>query len=159
MTNNTEVVEKSREFRVYRPYEGKGAASKWQLSWKPENKYDKYILFLTVAKESGKDDKGNPIFDWKDGGVTVKMGENDIGSFLALLQGKQDSVKLFHESPNGGNKVVECKYNSEKNNYWFSVSAQDAEKNKVSFAHGLNLSEGAILEVLLRTSINRMYNW
>ncbi len=150
------------EFRVYRPNsKNNGVATAFQLRTSDE-KYDNVLLFMVVAPQTGVDDKGNAKFDWK-GGITVKLGENDIGQLLAVINGKIPAINngkgLYHKTPNGGNKVVVFNRN-DNGGYYLKVSGQDKENKLMgNFAHVVNDGEGEILRILLERTIQLMYNW
>lgn len=154
-----------KEFRIYRPNKnGNGFASAWQLSYKEQNKYDKYQMFLVVAPQVGLDDNENAKFDWKDKSITVKLGENDIGEILAVLDRRKESVgfkgTLFHQSPNGGNKVIELKNAEKGDGYYFKVSQQTVDKEKIGpYSHIISGADAAILSQLLKYAIGLIYGW
>lgn len=151
-----------REFRIYRPNKtNNGVASKWQLSFKKENKYEPWMLFLSITNQTGVDANGNATFNW-DGAITVKLGENDVGEIIATLDGFQPQVgqkgSLFHQTPNGGNKIVSLQAND--NGLFLRVSAQTADKKAVGpFAHNISRGEAAILSTLLKAAVAKMYDW
>jgi hypothetical protein len=155
-------MNKPREYRVYKPKnDGKGAASAWQLSFKQDNKYNPWMMFLVMAQQTGADDNGNARFDWENG-LTVKLGDADVGEIIAVLEGRKDSVgqkgMLFHQTPSGGNKVIKL----ERNDYGYnlSVSAQDENKNRLGpIYHSLTDGEATMLLVLLKQAIITMYGW
>lgn len=154
-------MDRPQEYRIYKPNKnGNGVASKWQLSFKPEKKYDQFELFLVTSSQSGEDEKGNQRFDWESG-IIVKIGEADLGEIISVLEGRKDSLgfkgMLFHETPGGGNKVI--KLDSTEKGYTLSVSAQDSEKNKKNHYQVISPGEAAILLVLLRAAVVRIYNW
>lgn len=155
----------AKSFRIYRPNKnGNGFASEWQLSFKENNKYDKYQLFLTVAKQTGTDDNNNASFDWKESSITVKLGDNDVGDLLAVLSGYQDSVgykgSIYHETPGGGNKSLTFNHNKEKGGFYLKVTSQDKDKNVLGpYAHSLSDGEGLILKTLLEKAITQIYGW
>src|SRR5687768_2180190 len=104
------------EFRTYRASkDGKsGVASKWQLTYKQDRdgKYGQWMIFLNLAQQKGFDKNDNAAFGWKpeDGGITVKLGENDIGELISVLEGRKLGLgtegTLYHESPGGGSKII-----------------------------------------------------
>lgn len=152
-----------REFRCYKPNNsGNGAASAWQLSYKKDSKFDPWVMFLTVSKQEGKDENGNAKFNWKNGAITVKLGDADLGEIISVLEGRKASVgtkgSLFHQTGTGGNKVVY--FESTDLGFKLSVSAQDNEKNKVGpYFHTLTHGEGSMLLILLKRAVERIYGW
>lgn len=156
------MAEKFREIRIYRSNkDNNGFASAWQLAHKPENKYEPYIFFLTMAKQIGLDDKDNAKYDW-DNSIKVKLSEFDLGEVIAVLDGRKASLgykgSLFHQSPNGSNKVI--KLDSSDKGMRLSVSGQTAEKVPIgNFFQTLGEGESVILSVMIKRAIVQMYGW
>jgi hypothetical protein len=152
-----------KEFRCYKPKnDGNGAATAWQLSFKKDNKFNPWMFFLVAAKQEGTDDKGNAKFNWKEGALTVKLGDNDLGEIISVLEGRKDSLgtkgSLFHQTPSGGNKVIKM----EANEYGFNiaVSAQDENKNRLGpIYHSLTHGEASLLLILLKKAVETIYGW
>jgi hypothetical protein len=118
-------------------------------------------MFLVMAKQTGVDENDNASFDWK-GGVTVKLGENDIGEILAVAEGRKEAAgykgSLFHQTQDGGNKVI--KFVRTDNGYSLSVSAQNKEKvSSGNLFQTLSDGEVSILTVLLKKAIETIYGW
>lgn len=144
----------------YRLYKMK-SASQWELSYKEDNKYSPYLMFLTVAAElPDKDKDGNSRYDW-DNGIRIKLGLPDIGEILCVLDGRKDSLgtkgSLYHASPDGGSKVINL--NFKDGVFDFSVSRQDKDKNNSRLYHRINDSEAIILSTLLKSAITTIMNW
>lgn len=152
----------TKEFRIYRANKtNNGVASAWQLSYKPDNKYDKWIPFLSVARQTGTDANGNAQFDW-DGAIRLKLGEVDIGEILAVLTGCQQkagySGSIFHQTADGGNKVLN--FESVEKGFSLRVSAQKADKTRVGpHMQTLSFGEGMILKTLLERAVTTIYGW
>lgn len=155
----------TKSFAIYRANNnGTGTAAQFQLSIKDQEK-NPVMVFLVLAKQGENNQNGDAIFSWKsDTTLTVKLGEPDIGEFLAVLSGRKDSAGfngkgLFHQSA-AGNKVVTFNYNSEKGSYYLGVSAQDNEKNSLGkLAVVLGHSDAEILSILLKKSILNIFGW
>lgn len=151
-----------RELRFYRPNKsGNGAAIALQLSYKKDNEFDKYQLFLIGANQlKDNDSNGNAQFDWKSP-ITVKLGENDLGEILSVLEGRKDFVgpkgSLFHQTPGGGSKVVG--FSMSENGYSLSLSAQDKDKNIKKVFMNLSHAEASVMCVLIKRGIEKMFMW
>jgi hypothetical protein len=153
----------AKEFRIYRANgQGTGSATSWQLSFKPDEKYNQWMMFLTGAKQTGKDENDNASFDWGNK-ITVKLGINDIGEFLSVLSGAKNSVgqkgSLFHQTPGGGNKSVGFGYNDQNGGYNLRISAQDKDKNTSYIQQVLSAAEAEVLKALLQRAVVRIYEW
>ncbi len=148
-----------KNLRLYKPNKtGNGCASSWELSYKEQEKWDKYQMFLVIAPQEGDDDKGNNKFGWKTAAITVNLGEPDISSLLATIDRRQPESKLFHESPAGGNKGISLVQN-DKGGFYLNVSYQDKEKKLTKYSHSIAPAEAAILSVLLKRAIEIIYDW
>ncbi len=159
----SEATKRYKQFRIYKPNKtNNGAASKWELSFKPDNQYDKYLFFLELAKQKGEaDEKGNSQFDW-DNAISVKLGENDLGEIISVLERRKDSVgtkgSLFHQTPGGGNKVVNLE--ATENGFSLAASAQDADKNSSGkIYHSITHGEAAYLLVILKKAVETIMGW
>ena len=152
----------TREFRVYRANKSNnGVASAWQLSYKPDNKYDKWIVFLSVSRQTGTDESGNAQFDWNNA-IRIKLGEVDIGEILAVLTGCQSKAgyngSLYHQAPDGGNKVLN--FDSVENGFSLRVSARKPDKTRVGpHMQTLSFGEGMTLKTLLERALITIYDW
>lgn len=118
------------------------------------------MMFLETAKQIGKNENGNAQYDWQNK-ITMKLGVPDVAEIAAVLAGRKESVgakgSLFHQTPSGGNKVLDVK--STDKGYEFSLSAKDAE-DKVSRAYiALNHAEAELLCTMLRHAMVLMHNW
>jgi hypothetical protein len=69
-----------------------------------------------------------------------------------------DKGILYHQSPDGGNKII--RLDSDDRGYLLSVSVQDAAKNKKGpFKHTLTHGEASTLLILLKRAIEVIYGW
>ncbi len=147
----------SKEFRVYRANKtNTGTATAWQLANKKDNKYDPFMVFLIGTNQTGSDENGNAKFDWQNA-INVKMGENDLGEFIAVLERRKDELKLFHETPGGGNKVIN--FSLLDKGYGLKISAQDKDKNNKQVSQVIGFGEAAVLLVLLKRAVEQIYQW
>lgn len=144
--------------------EGNGSASQWNLS------SDKDCVFLEMANQKGKNDKGNAIFDWENK-IRFKLGDSDIGEILAVLVGLQDGVGpvdtsdgknkgkhkgLFHSNQHGNAILYFGKVDNERFRIYLSVKRGE-EKTVVQ--HSISKGEACVLNTLLRCAIEIMYKW
>src|SRR6476661_202055 len=118
----------AKEFRIYRANsQGTGSATKWQLSHKPDEKYNQWMVFLVAAKQTGKDENDNASFDWNNN-ITVKLGIIDVGEILAVLSGAKNSLgqkgSLYHQL-NGVSKSVALNYDQDRGTYYLKITLQD----------------------------------
>jgi hypothetical protein len=106
-------------------------------------------------------ENGNATFDWK-GGITVKLGENDLGELISVLERRKSEVGyqgkgLFHQTAKG-NKVVNFALYEDKG-YSLKVSAQDNEKNRSEVKQVMSFAEASLLLVLLKRAVEKIYGW
>lgn len=151
----------SQPFMLYKAKnDGNGAASQWNLG------SQKDCVFLEMANQMGKDDKGNARFDW-DNKICFKLGEADIGEILAVLVGIQSGVGPFDSSSNkhkglfhsnkSGNAIL---YFGKGENGIFRIylSVKKGEE-KIVVQHMISKGEACVLSTLLRRAIEVMYKW
>lgn len=151
----------SKGFVLYKAKnDGHGAASQWNLGSKKD------CVFLEMANQTGKDDKGNARFDWENK-IRFKLGEADIGEILAVLVGLQsgvgtfDSSKnkhkgLFHSNQNGNSILYFGKDEYGRYRIYLSVKKDDT---KTSVQHALSNGEACLLSTLLRRAIEIIFRW
>lgn len=151
----------SKSFMLYKARgDGNGAASQWNLS------SDKMSVFLEMANQRGKDDKGNARFDW-DTKIRFKLGDADIGELLAVLVGLQNGVGpfdtdknkhkgLFHSNQNG-NAILSF-WKDDYGRFHIYLSVQRGEEKTV-VQHTITKGEACVLSTLLRRAIEVMYRW
>jgi hypothetical protein len=157
-----QMAENNRqEFRIYRANKkNTGTATKWQLSFKKDKKYDNWEMFLVGANQTGMTEDGNATFDWEKP-IIVKLGINDLGEMIAVLERRKDYVgqegTLFHQTPGGGNKVVG--FGLVDQGYGLKISAQDKDKNKSEVRQVIGFGEAAVLLILLKRAVERIYGW
>jgi hypothetical protein len=150
-TNDNRTVDQlNREYAIYKPNSrGQGAVIRFGLN------RDKACVFVDGAAQSGEKQ-----FDWENK-VTMKWGLSDLGSALAVLQGRQTQAKLFHQSEKG-NSACELTFRDdpERAPYLMSLSRQsnvDSSLRKVAIP--ITHTEAAILETALRAAITRILKW
>jgi len=159
-------------FRTNR--ENKGTATQWELSYKQtQNKkgenVDNWFMFLEGATQKGVDENGNARYDWEKK-ITVKLGENDIGEILSVLNGIKDSAgykgSMYHQTPGGGNKSITFAINQQEGKdynptqgYKLRIAAQDASKNLTQVQQLISPAEAEILKALLQRALVRMFGW
>ena len=163
-----EVIHKTNEWRSYKPSKmGNGAASKLQVKVIEGGPKGRQIQsFWVAAKQDGKDENNEfAKFSWDqkevDKNVVLKLGENDIGDILAVINRQKDESKIYHQNPNGSttfsfNRIV----SADKN---ISYAVRLAKKGKdgvlVEVKHGLTVGEVEILRILLADIIRLDYGW
>lgn len=161
----------SKNYRIYKPNnQGTGAASEWQLSFKPEEKFDNVMLFLGATKQvPGKDSNDNQQFAWKDKSqcITMKLGELDCGEILAVLNGLKDKAGsekgIFHQNAKGNTVLSFSKYVN-KEGVFVGYGLRLSKKNKdeadsLLIQHLLSVAEGEILRVLINKALEAFYAW
>lgn len=149
---------KRGEIAIYKPNPKKtGSVAQFKLGHQND------CMFLEIApqlKEGGTDKRP---FDWEKK-IIVKLGETDICKFLAYigLNRPGAALKIYHESPDGGNKGIEFKWQEYKGrpSYYMKVSHQ---KNKgaqaTSVAIPIALDEIEFLKVGFRKALEVILDW
>lgn len=151
----------AKDLRFYRANKSNsGVAASFELSYKKDEKYDKYHMFLVMANQTGTDQNtGNAQFDW-DNAITVKMGDIDIGEFLAVLENRKQNVGkngLFHQTANT-NKII--KFEKQQDSFRLGVSCKtDGDEKPRQISMILGVGEVTLLHTLLRRTVEKMYGW
>ena len=152
----------TRSYVIYKPKkDGSGSASQWNISGERD------CLFLEMSSQNGKNESGNPKFDW-DNKIIFKLSESDIGEILAVLSGKQAGIGpfstergkhkgLFHSNQRG-NAILGFARDESKACFKIYLSAK-RDGDKTACAHNITNGEACILETLLRRSVEILYKW
>lgn len=128
-----------------------GFASEWSLGEKKDSKYDRWMVFLSIAKQIPSDTE-DAKFEWKDNLLKVKLGQNDIGEILATLLNFQPNINngkgLFHQTERGM-KVINLSQN-EKGGFYLKIFFQSTDKKETD-TRQLSISNGEtqVLRVFL----------
>jgi len=139
-----------REHTIYKPNSrGSGAAIRFSLN------REKAAMFVEAAPQTG-----DRQFDWENK-LIMKWSLSDIGGALAVLQGRQPSAKLFHQTEKGNSTFeLTTRDDPERAPYSLSLSRQisatrEVRKAAVPLTHG----EAAVLEAALRAATTRLIGW
>lgn len=143
-------LSRTPDYSIYKPNSrGNGGVFRFSLS------KAKAAVFVEAANQSGEKQ-----FDW-DQKIIMKWGLSDLGATLAVLQGKQDQAKLFHQSEKA-NSACDLLRRAEADRapYLITISRQDAaQKGLRKVMIPLSHSEAAILEIALRNAVSRILGW
>ena len=115
----------------------------------------KRAIFVDAASQSGERQ-----FDWENK-FTMKWGLSDIGSALAVLQGRMPQAKLFHKT-DVANSAFELVSRDDPENapYLMSLSRQEAaDKSLRKVSIPITHAEAAVLESVLKTAVARLIGW
>ena len=138
------------EYPIYKPNSrGTGGVLRFDLN------REKACVFLDAASQ-----KGEKQFDWETK-ITMKWGLSDLGSTLAVLQGRMPQAKLFHKSERA-TSTFEITYRDdpERAPYMLAVTRQEtADKSLRKVAIPVTHAEAAVLETGIRTAIARILGW
>jgi hypothetical protein len=143
-TKNTKDIDKQRKRRDIGIYKANPKGTGSVAQFKMANNND--CMFLECANQIGEMKSSRP-YDW-DNKIIVKLGEADICKMLAYFRLHQPGapLKLYHQSPGGGNKGIELKwqeYNG-RQSYYLTVTHQKAKgeaPNRVGTPIGLDETE------------------
>lgn len=144
------AVERSAEYAIYKPNSrGTGGVVRFGL-----NKA-KASLFVDATNQSGEKQ-----FDWENK-ITMKWGLSDLGTVIALLQGRVPQAKLFHQSEKANSAFELTRQDDpERAPYLLSISRQDsADKSLRKITLPLSHGEAAVLETALQTAVTRLLGW
>jgi hypothetical protein len=130
-------------YNIYKPRkDGGGAATQFEM--RPDA--DKgYVFFFSGAGQNGTEKN----FNWQNK-INMSLGTSDIQEMLATLQRRQDECNLFHESPGGGNKVLEIK----KTDRGYSLRLSYKKEGPADgVSHAVTHGEAAALAALLEKAV------
>lgn len=140
----------SAEYAIYKPNgRGNGGVIRFELN------REKGAVFVDATNQCGEKQ-----FDWEQK-ITMKWGLSDLGSVLAVVQGRQPQAKLFHQSEKANSAFeLTARDDPQKAPYMMSVSRQETTSKAVrKVAIPVTHAEAAVLEMALRTAITRLLGW
>jgi len=147
-------MEEKKSFRIYKANKtGTGSALGMDMN------VEKEAIFLEVANQMGE-----KRFDWNNK-ITMKLSISDIGNFLAVLRGKKDSIRLFHEPAKGEYELAKEVMNTiaelSKGAHGYALRVSQQARSRELRAIQINISddEGEVLRVLLERAIERIHKW
>lgn len=147
---------KRRNINVYKA-NSKNTGSAAQFSMSRDND----CMFMECAKQIAAMDSERP-YDW-DNKICVKLGVSDIAKLLEYLTAKAPEfpLKLFHQTPGGGNKSVELKYQEYKGRpgYFMSVSAQKPDGDATKLSIPIGMDEAQLLLIALKRGVELILGW
>lgn len=138
------------EYAIYKP-NGRNTGGVIRFGLNP----GKAAVFVDAANQSGERQ-----FDWEQK-IIMKWGFADLGSVLAVLQGRQPEVKLFHKTDTATSAFgFLARQEPDRAPYLMSVSRQEAGDNSVrKVTIPVTHAEAAVLETALRTAVTRLLGW
>lgn len=149
-TNEVPATNRSNDHAIYKPNSrGNGGVMRFSLN------RAKGAVFLDAASQSGE-----KAFDWENK-ITMKWGLSDLGPVIAVLQGRQETAKLFHQSDKA-NSAFEITRRDDPDRAPFvaNISRQEsADKSVRKVGIPLTLGEAVVLEAALRAAATRLIGW
>jgi len=115
-----------------------------------------------IGKMEGED---NARFDWANK-LIMKLGVTDIGEILAVLERRQKGVGpqkdgrhrgLFHQTAGGSTTLLFEE--SQQAGWHLRIGVQKTGAAVQNLTHSISPGEGAVLLVLLRLAVERIYRW
>lgn len=141
----------AHDYAIYKP-NGRGTGGVIRFEFNRA----KGAVFVDAANQSG-----DKQFDW-DRKITMKWSLTDLGSALAVLQGRETQAKLFHQSERANSAFeLTVRDDPQRAPYLMTLSRQEQEDKKsvrkvtIPVSH----SEAAVLEIALRSAVARMLGW
>jgi len=119
-------------------------------------------MFLECANQIGEPKSSKP-YDWENK-IIVKLGTTDICKMLAYFRLHQPNaaLKIYHESPGGGNKGIELKwqeYNG-RQSYYLTVTHQRNKGDKPNrVGTPIGFDEIEYLIVGFQKALELILNW
>jgi hypothetical protein len=143
-------IERLPDYPIYKP-NSRGTGGVMRFGLNPQ----KAAIFVEAAPQSGERQ-----FDWEQK-IIMKWGLSDLGAALAVLQGRTNEAKLFHQSEkaNSAFDLIQ-RDDPERAPYLMSISRQDAaDKSLRKVRIPLSHAEAAVLETVLRAAVTRILGW
>lgn len=150
LTPRDGTAPRNPDYAIYKPNSrGSGGVIRFSLN------RAKGSVFLDAAPQSGEKQ-----FDW-DQKIIMKWGLSDLGSALAVLQGRTTEAKLFHQSEKANSAFeLSLRDDPDRAPFLMTVSRQDAaDKSLRKVTIPVTHSEAAVLETALRTAVTRILRW
>lgn len=138
------------QYAIYKPNSrGTGGVIRLGLS------QAKSCVFLEAANQSGERQ-----FDWENK-IIMKWGLPDLGSVLALLQGRTTEAKLFHRTEKADTSMLfNRQTEQDRAPYLLSITRKsNADGSSQKSTIPLTQSEAAILQTILTSAITRILEW
>lgn len=142
---------------IYKANKNKSGAV---LQVKLANKRD--CMFFELAKQVNEMDSSEP-YDWKNTKITIKLGENDIGSLLSLFNGtlplssepRKEDLMLYHQNSKG-NKVI--KFKKQVRGYYMQVSMKEGDRqDRIQLP--ISWADAELIKVALTRGYEIMLGW
>lgn len=149
-TSSAANTPRSNDYAIYKPNSrGSGGVVRFELNRAKE------AVFVDAAAQCGEKQ-----FDWENK-ITMKWGLTDLGTVLAVLQGRQLQVKLFHQSEKASSAFeLILREDPDRAPYLVTVSRQDSgDKSVRKVTLPITHSEAAVLETALRAAVTRLLKW
>ncbi|GAA5130459.1 hypothetical protein JIN84_04710 [Luteolibacter yonseiensis] len=149
-SDSSAVAERTTEYPIYKPNSrGTGGVVRFGLN------VAKASVFVDAANQSGEKQ-----FDWENK-ITMKWGLADIGTIIAVLQGRMPQAKLFHQSERANSAFELTRQdNPDRAPYLLGISRQHAaDKSLRKITLPLSHGEAALLETLLQRAVVRLSHW
>lgn len=152
ITEKTQEAPENRasDYAIYKP-NARGSGGVVRFGLNPA----KGAVFVDAASQSGEKQ-----FDWENK-ITMKWGLSDLGTVLAVLQGRQFQAKLFHQSEKANSAFeLTLREDPERAPYLLTISRQDsADKSLRKVTVPLTHGEISVLETALRAAVVRLLKW
>jgi hypothetical protein len=133
-----------------------------------DSKYNNGVptFHLSIAKQTGKDDNDNGIFDWK-GACNVKLGIFEMGEFLAVIRGLKKAAGsgkgLYHDTDKATTSIVFEKMAENAFGGEFSLRINRTDKanaeNKSGGLISFNWGEAMVFEEFLVYAMKLVGDW
>jgi hypothetical protein len=150
MSGDGQMHERLPDYAVYKPNaRGSGGVMRFSLN------RGKAAVFVDAALQSG-----DRAFDWENK-MTMKWALSDLGQVVAVLSGREDQTKLFHQSEKANSVFEMIRQDDPKRMpYLLTLSRQGIDDQSVKKVFlPLNHGEAAILEVALKRAIEGLLKW
>ncbi len=160
----TEKSKYTNRFAIYKARKAGGGAA-LRFDFNPSRE----AIFAEFAPQRAGAERE---FDWENK-MVFKLGVSDIGKIMAFFEGKTGAaLDLYHDPTKSlanaagagaanasGIKNASLAVAKTERGFAFKLSQQDATGSLHSVSVNVGEDEAALLRVLLRRAIERIYNW
>jgi hypothetical protein len=148
--NAASSSKRAADYAIYKPNtRGNGGVVRFELN------RTKAAVFVDAALQQGEKQ-----FDWEQK-ITMKWGLIDLGTVLAVLQGRQPQAKLYHQSEKANSTFeLTLRDDPQRAPYFLTVSRQqESDKKLRKVTIPVSHAEAALLETALRSAVIRLLGW
>ncbi|MFH0973837.1 MAG: hypothetical protein V1817_03575 [Candidatus Micrarchaeota archaeon] len=154
----TEKAKYTNRFAIYKARRAGGGAA-LRFDFNPSRE----AVFAEFAPQRGGAERE---FDWENK-MVFKLGVSDIGKILVALEGKTNSLDLYHDPTKsaggaasaGGARNAALAVTRTERGFLFKLSQQAADGGVRALSVNVSEDEAALLRILLARAVEHVFAW